>query len=106
MRQQMISRDVSTAHLRRALEIKEQIENLESELTALLGGSPARRRGRPPGRSNGRRTMSASARGRIAAAQRARWAKQKGSNGAAPVKKQKRKLSAAGRAAIIAATKA
>ena len=99
--------DVSSLQLRRALEIKEQIEKLESELNSILsGGQTASRQSTAsiPSRG-GRRTMSASARARIAAAQRARWAKVKGTtqNGAS---RPKRKMSAAGRARIIAATKA
>jgi hypothetical protein len=100
--------DVSSLQLRRALEIKEQIEKLESELNSILsGGQTASRQSTTasiPSRG-GRRTMSAAARARIAAAQRARWAKVKGTtqNGAS---RPKRKMSAAGRARIVAATKA
>ena len=112
----MNSLDISTDQLRRALQIKEQIESLQGQLNSLLSGGPGSsgtgigyaRRGRPPG---GRRTMSPAARARIAAAQRARWAKQKGTstNGAAATSstpRKRRKMSAAGRARIIAATKA
>ena len=102
----MKSTNVSTDQLRRALQIKQQIETLESQLSSLLSGAPTiRRQGT---RMGGRRTMSASARARIAAAQRARWAKAKGtssSNGNAPGKRRK-KMSAAGRAAIAAAQRA
>jgi hypothetical protein len=99
--------DVSSLQLRRALEIKEQIEKLESELNSILsGGQTASRQSTTASiPSRGRRTMSAAARARIAAAQRARWAKVKGTtqNGAS---RPKRKMSAAGRARIVAATKA
>ena len=62
---------LSAQQLRRAAAIKEQIDELESELGKIVGGS-----GATPA-PNGRRTMSASARARIAAAQKARWAKVK-----------------------------
>ena len=42
----------------------------------------------------------------MAAAQKARWAKIKGKADSKPAKKGKKRLSASGRAAIIAATKA
>lgn len=78
--------DISTAELRRALRVKEQIESLQKELNSLLGVSNGGRRGRMV--SNGvtlgrrpRRRMSAAARARIAAAQRARWAKVKAGKG-------------------------
>lgn len=78
--------NVSGAQLRRAADIKEQIDRLNSELAAILGGgSVAPRRGRPPGSGKKaaapaagggkRRTMSAEGRARIAAAARARWAR-------------------------------
>jgi hypothetical protein len=66
--------DLSSAQLRKAASVKEQIENLQSELAQLLGDSTA------PVKVDGRkkkRTMSASAKAKIAAAQRARWAKWK-----------------------------
>jgi hypothetical protein len=53
--------------------------------------------------NNGRRGMSEEGRARIAAAQRARWAKQKGPDGA---RKAKRRMSAEGRARIAAAARA
>lgn len=65
---------ISADQLRRAAEIKEQIETLELELAEILESSP----GSKGIAIHGRRTMSAAARARIAAAQRARWAKVKG----------------------------
>src|SRR2546425_1245546 len=97
----MNSIDISTDQLRRAVQIKEQIESLEGQLNSLLSGQIVNRKS-PIGNGVGRRrTMSASARARIAAAQRARWAKVKrtsSSNSSAP--RKRRKMSAAGRAAI------
>ena len=106
----MNSLDVSIDQLRRALEIKEQIDALQSHLTSLLSGAIQNRQSKIQN-GTGRRTMSASARARIAAAQRARWAQQKGmsTNGAAATSStppKRRKMSAAGRAAIAAAARA
>lgn len=100
---------LSVSQLRRAIDLREQIDALQAELNALVGGAApapatsaapaARRRG---GRRGG---ISAEGRARIAAAQRARWAKQKAGKPAAAAAKPapKRKISAAGRARIAAA---
>jgi hypothetical protein len=63
--------NMSSGQLKQAINIKEQIEALESKLAALLGGTPAA----TPAALPKKRTMSAAGRARIAAAQRARWAK-------------------------------
>jgi hypothetical protein len=75
--------------LKRAVQIRENMETLQAELNAILSGeAQPRRRGRKPGsgaaaaastptKKKGKRTMSPEARERIAAAQRRRWAKQK-----------------------------
>jgi hypothetical protein len=97
--------NLSAEQLRRAAQIKDQIEELYSELskisdsTTSLPEAPKKR---------GPRRMSASARARIAAAQRARWAKQKGEtvSVAAPKKARRRRMSAEARAKIAAAAKA
>src|SRR5688572_11543875 len=96
---------ISTDQLRRALQIKEEIDSLQSHLTSLLSGAIQNRQSKIQNGTS-RRTMSASARARIAAAQRARWAKVKknGASGANP--RKRRKMSAAGRAAIAAAARA
>jgi hypothetical protein len=88
--------NVSGAQLRRAADIKEQIDRLNSELSAILGGggsvSVAPRRGRPPGSGKKaaapagggggkRRVMSPEGRARIAAAARARWARVRAEKG-------------------------
>jgi hypothetical protein len=61
--------------------IKEKIEGLEAELTALLGGSskPTKSVKEPqaPKAKKAKRVMSPEAREKIAAAQRKRWAKSK-----------------------------
>ena len=111
----------SIASLKKAIDLAEQIEKLQSQLAALVGGSspvvstpraavtPVKRGKR------GKRTMSPEAREKIAAAQRARWAKSKGTVkavtsapavAAKPGKKKKGGLTPAGRAKLAAAMKA
>lgn len=111
----------SISNLKRAIEIAEQIERLQSQLAALVGGgsapAPAAASATAPkktrGRRGGKRTLSPEARERIAAAQRARWAKAKGSAkpAAQPAAKAEKKgkkkgLTPAGRAKLAAAMKA
>ena len=98
-------KDLTVAHLKRAVEIMEQIESLQAQLASIGGrraGRPAGTRGRKPRK----RRMSAAGRARIAAAARARWAKYR--RGAArPAKAAKKKrFSAAARAKLSAAAKA
>ena len=83
--------NLSASQLRRAADLKDKIESLQSELARLLGSTGVVAAPRK------RRTMSASARAKIAAAQRARWAKLRGTTPAKAVAKPKRKISAAGR---------
>lgn len=106
--------ELSSSQLKRAADLKDQIEVLNAELAQLLGASaapmatpaPAAPKKRGPKKGG----MSAEGRARIAAAQKARWAKVKGQKLAVSAKPElpakKRKMSAAGRAAIIAAQKA
>jgi len=100
--------DLSVADLRRVLALKEQIEALEGQLEAVAGNNggdggtaetpapakPAKRRLSPAHR---RKLIKA-----LAKARKIRWAKATGTK-AAP---KKRRMSAAGRAAISAAAKA
>lgn len=95
--------------LRRAAELKEQIDELNEELSRILSGamdSPS------PAGAGGRRTMSAAGRARIAAAAKARWAKiragkpSSGGSNEAPSKTPRRKMSAAARGKIAAAARA
>ena len=78
----MIS-NISATQLRRAAEIQDQIETLQSQLSKILGGGSevgngVKRLGRPPGSGKkGKRKMSPAARARIAAAARLRWKKAK-----------------------------
>ena len=103
----MNSLNISTDQLRRALQIKEQIESLQAQLTSLLAGQIVNRKSSIADGRGARRAMSAAGRARIAAAQRARWAKLKNDevSGANP-RKRRNKMSAAGRAAIAAAQRA
>jgi hypothetical protein len=91
--------NLTSNQLRKAADLKDKIDGLQTELNNLIGQetSPAQPRKR-------KRKMNATARAKIGAAQRARWAKQKEE----PVKEKKarRKMSAAGRARIAAAAKA
>ena len=61
--------DLTVIQLKRAAAIKQQIENLNKELRAILG-EPAKSGAAP--KKN--RTMSASVKKKIAATQKARWA--------------------------------
>ena len=83
----------SIDRLKRAVEVAEQIEKLQSELASILGDKQAVASApvakvakvaasKPAGK--GKRTMSPEARERIAAAQRARWAKSRGAVVAKP----------------------
>lgn len=100
----------SLEQLKRAITISEQIDALQSQLAALLGGSsPAVAKAAAPGKPRkGKRTVSPEARAKMAVAQRARWAKRKGlaEPAAQPVKKKKRGLTPEGRAKLAAAMKA
>jgi hypothetical protein len=90
---------LTSAQLKRAADLKDQINKLEKELGSILGVST------PATASPKKSKMSAAGRAKIAAAQKARWAKVKKTK-LAPVVKKKSKMSAAGRAKIAAAAKA
>jgi hypothetical protein len=98
-------RDLTVAQLHKAAAIKERIEQLERDLTSILGGSET---GTASGATNtGRRKMSAAARAKISAAAKARWAKvNAGKTTTATPAKGKRTMSADARAKISAAAKA
>jgi hypothetical protein len=88
---------VSAQDLRRAAEIKEKIDSLQSELAQILGSDSLTATGRV---AQGRR-MSAAARAKIAAGARARWAKVRGRHTPA-IKKTRMKRSPAVRARLAA----
>jgi hypothetical protein len=114
--------NLSPATLRRAADLKERIDTLNSELASIIGrGDSVSLNPQPLPPKNGRRQMSAAGRARIAAAARARWAKihaakgngsssASGNNSSLNLQpsslKRKRRMSAAGRAKIAAAAKA
>jgi hypothetical protein len=89
---------LSVQQLKSALEIKQEIADLEKKLGQLLG---AEQTVAAPAQRSRKRKMSAAARAKISAAQTARWAERK-----KPLLKKKGEISAAGRARIIAGTKA
>lgn len=68
--------DLSAAQLKRAVEIRSRIDDLNAELEPLLSTGSVVGRGRPPGR---RGKISAAGSARIATAQRERWAKHRAS---------------------------
>ena len=87
----------SLVQLKRALAISEEIQQLEAELAAVLGGgatitsnkaaapaaaAAASIKGKRGPKKGGKRFVSPEARAKMAAAQRARWAKSNGSKAA------------------------
>jgi hypothetical protein len=97
-------RDLTVAQLKKAAAIKERIEQLEKDLTGILGIPEALTVG---GVVRRHRKMSAAARAKISAAAKARWAKVNAGKGTAITPKRgKRTMSPAARAKISAAAKA
>ena len=92
---------LSSEQLRRAADLKEKIEALNTELASILG-APAS----TPAKARKKRGMSAAGRAAVATAQKARWAKIKAAKPTAKAPAKKRTMSAAGRARISAAAKA
>ncbi len=103
--------DLTTGQIRSIIAIKEQIEALQSQINSIAAGggeipipsaedapTPARRKYHMTA-AHKRKLIKV-----LARARKIRWAKSKSQS--QPAKKGKRRLSAAGRAAIIAATKA
>jgi hypothetical protein len=98
--------DLTVNQLKRAVAIKEQIEDLNKELRSILGVSA--KSGAAPKK---KRAMSAAAKRNIAAAQKTRWAKVQGAKPATrsvkPAAKAKKKaFSSATRAKLSAKLKA
>ena len=61
--------DLTTAQLKQAVSIREQIESLQEKLDTLLGGTAPT----TSGPTKGKRVMSAATKRKMAAAQQARW---------------------------------
>jgi hypothetical protein len=97
--------NLSSKELHRAANLKERIDELQSQLNALLGAATTEVT--PP--THKRRRMSAAGRARISAAAKARWAKlrrEKGGTAAGGgAKPKRRKMTAAGRARLAALVK-
>jgi hypothetical protein len=98
--------DLTVNQLKRAAAIKEQIEDLNRELSRILGGSTGSGTA-----SKKKRSISASGRRNIAAAQRARWAKVQAhrpntSSGRSAAPGKKRGMSRAAKAKLSARMKA
>jgi hypothetical protein len=96
---------LTSAQLKRAAELKEQLEALAAELAGLLENGDATVVAEPARKGK----FSAAGLARLRAAQKARWAKIKAAKGDKKVsveKKSRRKMSAAGRAKIAAGARA
>ena len=101
--------ELTTAQLRQALQLREQIETLQHKLDSLLGGGSTSAPKAKVSAPVKKRTMSAAGRAKIAAAQKARWAKTKATPAKAPAKaatKKKSVFSAERRAKLAASMKA
>jgi len=95
-----LSITLTPQQLRRAADIKERIDQLQTELVRVLGAStPAAAVAAP----QTKRKLSSASRARIAAAARARWARIKGNAGPkAAAQIPRRKMSAAAKARLAA----
>ena len=92
--------NLSASQLRRAADIKDKIEALQSKLARLLGSTNS---GAAPRK---RRRMGAAARAKIGAALRARWAKQRGTKASKIAAMPRRRISAAARKRLAQLAKA
>ena len=93
--------DISVKDLQEAISIRQQIDNLQRRLSSLLRGAPQRPTApsapsAPSARTAPGRYFSPTTRAKLAAAARARWARRRGTGGAAPAK-TKGQLTPAGR---------
>jgi hypothetical protein len=84
--------DISVKDLQEAISIRQQIDNLQRRLSSLLRGAPQR----PTGPTASGRYFSPATRAKLSAAARARWARTRGTGGAAPARR-KGQLTPAGR---------
>src|SRR5439155_20287567 len=96
--------DIAVKDLQEAISLRQQIGNLQRRLSSLFRGEPQRRTApqrpsapqRPTAPTAPGRYFSPTTRAKLAAAARARWAKRRGTGGAAPAK-TKVQLTPAGR---------
>jgi hypothetical protein len=94
----------SAEQLRRAAELREQIESLERELGELLGSTP---NADPTPRSGRRRRFSAATIAKMRASQQARWATVRGeTTGTTATPRALRKMSASAKARLSKIAKA
>ena len=84
--------NVTASQLRRAADVKDKIESLESELSRLLGSAEG--------------AVTPRKRRKMGAAQRARWAKHPGTKAPKTTAKPRRKFSAAARKRLAESAKA
>jgi hypothetical protein len=100
--------DLTTSQIRSIIEIKEQIETLQSQIDAIaVGGDETSAPSTEAMTVKKKHKMSRAGRAAIAAGARARWAKIKGTDTTTSDKPAKRrKMSAAAKAKISAAAKA
>jgi hypothetical protein len=96
----MTINDITLSQLKRATFIKEEIDRLNKQLAAILGGPASS--GAAPKKT---RAMSASAKRKIAAAQKARWANMRraASRPAKPAATAKKKIFSRGTRAKLSA---
>jgi len=87
--------DISVKDLQEAISIRQQIDSLQRRLSSLLRGAPQRPAGPTASTAPGR-YFSPATRAKLSAAARARWARTRGSKGAAPGRR-KGQLTPAGR---------
>src|SRR5260370_6806751 len=82
--------DISVKDLQEAISIRQQIDNLQRRLSSLLRGAPQRPTSptSPTAPTAAGRFFSPATRPKLAAAARARWARTRGTGGAAPAKKK------------------
>lgn len=72
-----ISANPSVEQLKRALEVREQIEKLEQELSSILGNTASVSVSTAAPAKKGKRIMTAEWKAKIAAAQTRRWARER-----------------------------
>src|SRR5215510_14536328 len=76
--------EISVKDLQEAISIRQQIDNLQRRLSSLLQGARRGAPQRPTAPTAAGRYFSPATRAKLAAAARARWARTRGTGGAAP----------------------